>query len=267
MVTCRRYTAARVGRSVERAALRLRRGSRWLSKQSPCILISDFHRRMNTDFWFSGFYTVYEVNFQTFRDPQRLPKGRRKIYLAHRAKSLKPKMSDSIDIVWWSTQGQWKPGRVACTGGIRNYTCMQNAAEGSDGMRHVRSIETPSVRLGFSIVPRLRTGVSRGWFPGGARDRCVLQNLQTGSGPYPVSYSVGTAVFFPLGVKWPGREGEFHVLPGLKIIQLPSPWALIAWKGQLRVLRIRVLMRDLCNGETVAHFQSLALQHEVSFQQ
>jgi hypothetical protein len=49
---------------------------------------------MDIDFWFYGFCTVCEVNFpKTFRDPQRLPKPRREIYLARSAKTLKPKIS------------------------------------------------------------------------------------------------------------------------------------------------------------------------------
>jgi hypothetical protein len=101
------------------------------------FLILDFHRRMNTDFWFWGFCTVCKVYFLTsfldplwvpslmvicwsvsehplrpyirrhstslltcappydhWRwDPQRLPKRRQEIYLTHRAKSPKPKIS------------------------------------------------------------------------------------------------------------------------------------------------------------------------------
>ena len=49
---------------------------------------------MNTDSWFWGFCTVCKINFSTtFRDSQRLPKSRREIYLEHRAKSPKPRIS------------------------------------------------------------------------------------------------------------------------------------------------------------------------------
>jgi hypothetical protein len=67
------------------------------------FLILDFHRGVNTDFWFYGFCTVCEVNFPTtFRDPQRLPKHRREMYLAHRAKSLKSKISTILfHIISW----------------------------------------------------------------------------------------------------------------------------------------------------------------------
>jgi hypothetical protein len=38
--------------------------------QVYCVLILDFHREMNTDFWFWGFCTVCKVNFlATFREP------------------------------------------------------------------------------------------------------------------------------------------------------------------------------------------------------
>ena len=47
-----------------------------------------------TDFWFCGFCTVYKVDFlTTFRQSLLVPKRRQEIYLTHRAKSPKPKIS------------------------------------------------------------------------------------------------------------------------------------------------------------------------------
>jgi hypothetical protein len=97
---------------------------------SPCI----FHKTsFQIGFWFWGFCTVCKINFPTtFReplwipslmvisytltchhwrwDPLRLPKRRREVYLAHRAKCPKPKISihstmkvwnqDSFQIFW-----------------------------------------------------------------------------------------------------------------------------------------------------------------------
>ena len=50
------------------------------------------------------------------------------------------------------------------------------------------------------IVTRLRAGRSGAWIPTEARDFSVLQkNIQTGSGAHPMSYWMGTHVFFPWG--------------------------------------------------------------------
>jgi hypothetical protein len=48
---------------------------------------------MSTDFWFLGFRMVCEVNFSTtFWEPLWVPKRRRNIHLAHRAKPQKPEI-------------------------------------------------------------------------------------------------------------------------------------------------------------------------------
>jgi hypothetical protein len=47
-----------------------------------------------SDFWFWGFCTVCKINSPpTSREPLWFPKRRRKVYLAHRAKTPKPKIS------------------------------------------------------------------------------------------------------------------------------------------------------------------------------
>jgi hypothetical protein len=63
---------------------------------------------MNIDFWFLGFFTVCKVNFPrtcpeplwvVFTGHKGLPKRRRKIHLAHRAKTLNTKINREIFVL------------------------------------------------------------------------------------------------------------------------------------------------------------------------
>ena len=52
----------------------------------------------------------------------------------------------------------------------------------------------------FGISPRMRSGRFGVRVPVGARDFSFLQNVKTGSGTHPASYSVGTGSLFRVRV-------------------------------------------------------------------
>jgi len=68
-------------------------------------------------------------------------------------------------------------------------------------------------------VTRLQTGRSGIRIPASARDFCLLENVQTGSGAYPASCSVGTVAVCP-EVARPEREVSDSPTPTAEVKNL-----------------------------------------------
>jgi hypothetical protein len=67
----------------------------------------------------------------------------------------------------------------------------------------------------YIIYVEVRAGIATGYgldggirFSVASKDFSVLHSVQTGSGAYPASYTMGTGGTVLLGIKWPGRDAN-----------------------------------------------------------
>jgi hypothetical protein len=100
---------------------------------------------------------------------------------------------------------------------------------------HILPLELGQWSLG--VVTRLRGWTGRVRIPAQARDFLFSKTVQTGSGPHPASYSMGTRVLSQgsgsQGIKW---TIHLQLVPRLRMSQaitLLSLCAIMLWKGML----------------------------------